>query len=173
MNAGQVGQIRIVKAGVADCELINLMAWEVFPHTYAKILSEEQIEYMMHWMYDVESLYRQMSEQCHEYFVAYENARPVGYVSIRPDGDACFHLEKIYILPDYQKKHYGSMMFNFVISYIKDNYPQADAVELNVNRYNPALAFYNKMGMRIVREGDFNIGNGFYMNDYIMRLEFK
>ena len=27
------------------------------------------------------------------------------------------------------------------------------------------------MGMRKLREGDFPIGNGYYMNDYIMGLE--
>jgi hypothetical protein len=27
------------------------------------------------------------------------------------------------------------------------------------------------MGMRIDRQGDFPIGRGFYMNDYIMKME--
>ena len=44
-------------------------------------------------------------------------------------------------------------------------------MELNVNRNNKALKFYEHMGMRIVRERDFPIGNGYYMNDYIMELE--
>ena len=30
--------------------------------------------------------------------------------------------------------------------------------------------YYEKMGMRKLREGDFPIGNGYYMNDYIMGL---
>ena len=29
------------------------------------------------------------------------------------------------------------------------------------------------MGMRVLREGDFPIGDGYYMNDYIMGLEIK
>ena len=29
------------------------------------------------------------------------------------------------------------------------------------------------MGMRRLREGDFPIGNGYYMNDYIMGLEIR
>jgi len=33
------------------------------------------------------------------------------------------------------------------------------------------LTFYEKMGMQKVDEGDFHIGNGYYMNDYIMGLE--
>ena len=44
-------------------------------------------------------------------------------------------------------------------------------MELNVNRRNRALHFYERMGMRRLREGDFPIGDGYYMNDYIMGLE--
>lgn len=44
-------------------------------------------------------------------------------------------------------------------------------IELNVNRNNPAIGFYNRLGFRILRQGDFDIGHGFYMNDYIMGME--
>ena len=44
-------------------------------------------------------------------------------------------------------------------------------MELNVNRKNPALGFYEHLGMQKVRSGDFPIGHGFYMNDYIMGLD--
>ena len=46
-------------------------------------------------------------------------------------------------------------------------------MELNVNRSNRALHFYERMGMRRLREGDFPIGGGFYMNDYIMGLDLE
>ena len=36
-----------------------------------------------------------------------------------------------------------------------------------------ALHFYERMGMRKLREGDFPIGDGYYMNDYIMGLDIK
>ena len=45
------------------------------------------------------------------------------------------------------------------------------SVELNVNRNNQAVGFYRHLGMEIRRQGDFHIGNGFYMNDYIMGLD--
>ena len=41
----------IRKATVAHCELIHMMAKEVFPATYKDILSPEQLDYMMDWMY--------------------------------------------------------------------------------------------------------------------------
>ena len=50
-------------------------------------------------------------------------------------------------------------------------HPEPCLMELNVNRGNKALLFYERMGMRKLREGDFPIGNGYYMNDYIMGLD--
>ena len=44
-------------------------------------------------------------------------------------------------------------------------------MELNVNRENPATGFYEYIGMIRDRQGDFPIGNGFYMNDYIYVLD--
>ena len=45
---------------------------------------------------------------------------------------------------------------------------QFDSLELNVNRNNPAIRFYVKLGFHIIDEVDIAIGSGFYMNDYIM-----
>ena len=41
----------IRKATTADCELIHKLAWQIFPETYKDILSPEQNDYMMEWMY--------------------------------------------------------------------------------------------------------------------------
>ena len=161
----------IREATTDDCGLIHALAAEAFPHTYREILSPEQTEYMMHWMYDVESLRRQMTQEGHVYFIAYADGLPVGYVSVRPEGAGKVHLEKIYVLPAWQKKRVGGALFRHAVAYVRKCHPGARAIELNVNRRNPALDFYRHMGMRIDRQGDFDIGNGFYMNDYIMRLD--
>ena len=46
----------IRKADTADIGLINKLAWQVFPATYKDILTKEQSDYMMEWMYSPESL---------------------------------------------------------------------------------------------------------------------
>ena len=45
-----------------------------------------------------------------------------------------------------------------------------DRFTLNVNRYNKALYFYEKHGFTIAQEVDIEIGEGYFMNDYIMKL---
>ena len=161
----------IRKATTDDCGLINQMAGEVFPATYKEILSPEQLDYMMDWMYSPENIRKQMEEEGHVYFIADEECEPSGYVSVQQQEENVFHLQKIYVLPYFQGAHCGSFLFREAIKYIKEVHPEPCLMELNVNRDNKALLFYERMGMRKLWEGDFPIGNGYYMNDYIMGLD--
>lgn len=158
------------KASVEDCGLIREMACVAFPDTYKTILSPEQLDYMMEWMYSPENLRRQMAEG-HVYYIAYKDGTPCGYLSVQPEADDLYILQKIYILPRFQGVHAGSFLFRKAIEHIKQLHPAPCRTELHVNRHNKAVKFYERMGMRKLREGDFEIGGGFYMNDYIMGLE--
>ncbi len=163
--------LNIRKADVEDCQLIRQLAQVAFPATYGKILSAEQVDYMMEWMYSIDSLKKQMEEEGHVYFIAYEAYEACGYVSVQPEGKDLFHLQKIYVLPSFQGHQIGKKLFQTAIDYIKEVHPEPCRMELNVNRNNQALQFYEHLGMRKVREGDFPIGNGYYMKDYIMGIE--
>ena len=72
----------IRKADTADCQLINKLAWQVFPETYKDILTPAQIDYMMDWMYSPENIRKQMEEEGHVYLLAYEECEVAGYVSV-------------------------------------------------------------------------------------------
>ena len=163
--------ITIRKATVVDCDLIHEMAQDVFPATYKDIISTEQMDYMMEWMYKPQNIRKQMEEEIHVYFIAYKDDKPCGYVSIQPQDESVFHLQKIYVLPCFQNARCGSFLFKEAVKYIKEVHPEPCWMELNVNRQNKAIDFYERMGMSKVREGDFPIGNGYYMNDFIMGLE--
>ncbi|MCC8062982.1 MAG: GNAT family N-acetyltransferase [Rikenellaceae bacterium] len=163
--------ITIRKASVEECRAIQAVADAAFPATYAEILSPGQLDYMMEWMYSGAALRRQMLEEGHTYYIAWDGAAPVGYVSVQRQGEALFHLQKIYVLPGRQGQRIGRLLFERAVRAVKELCPAPCRLELNVNRSNPARGFYEKMGMRIVREGDFPIGGGYYMNDYIMGLD--
>lgn len=163
--------ITIRKATINDYTIIQDIANVAFPATYAQILTPEQLNYMMEWMYSTDSLHKQMSEDGHIYYIAFDENKAVGYVSIQQESADTFHLQKIYVLPNQQGKRIGQKLFEQAIKAIKEQHPSPCKMELNVNRSNPALGFYQKMGMQKLREGDFPIGDGFYMNDYIMGLD--
>lgn len=164
--------LHLHKANTDDCSLIHAMAAIAFPATYCEILSKEQIEYMFQWMYSPENLRKQMEVDHHVYFIAYKKEEACGYVSVEQQEEELFHLHKIYVLPQYQGNHVGSFLFQAIIDHIKTIHPSPCKMELTVNRHNnKALHFYERIGMKKLREEDFDIGNGYYMNDYIMGIE--
>ncbi|MDE6861593.1 MAG: GNAT family N-acetyltransferase [Alistipes sp.] len=163
--------IEIRRAGIGDIEAIRAVADKAFRATYAEILSPRQTDYMMEMMYSAESLHRQIEIERQAFYLAEDNGRTIGYVSIERQDERLFHLQKIYILPECQNRRIGRQLFECACRHVKTLCPEPCTMELNVNRHNRALGFYQRMGMRKVREGDFDIGNGYFMNDYIMAIE--
>ena len=159
------------QATTVDIQLIHDMAQVVFRNTYRDILSPEQMEYMMEWMYSIDSLHKQIEHDGQVYFIGYYDEKPCGYLSVEQQEADVFHLQKIYVMPDFQGKGIGKKLFQKAIDYIKSIHPAPCMMELNVNRDNKALLFYEHLGMKHMSQGDFDIGNGFYMNDYIMGIE--
>ena len=63
------------------------------------------------------------------------------------------------------------ILLHLQVEFSKEIHPGPCEMHLNVNRNNKALQFYQHLGMEKVAEGDFHIGYGYYMNDYIMGLK--
>ena len=160
----------IRKATKDDCPQIRQLAEQIFPATYKEIISQEQIDFMMDWMYSISNLNKQMDDG-HIYFLAYRETAPVGYVSVEQQNKDLFHLQQIYVLGSEQGTGCGKFLFTEAVKYIKTVHPAPCTMELNVNRENRAIRFYEHMGMHKARQGDFSIGNGYFMNDYIMSME--
>ena len=155
----------ICKASADDIPLIRELCLKVWPQTYASILSREKIDYMLELMYSSASLQKQMDSGS-QFILVYDGEEPVGFAAYFEKASSIFKLDKIYILPSGQGKGTG----RFVIEYIIDDIKQKGAValQLQVYRQNKARDFYERLGFVIIEEKDFDIGQGFFMNDYVM-----
>lgn len=159
------------KAGVGDIPLIRELTFKIWPTTYDSILSKPQIDYMLEMMYSIPSLEHQISSLEHQFIIGYESDEPVAFASYSPSPNeaSVYRLHKIYILSSMQGKGAGKEMIQYIINEIV---PAGAAIlELNVNRSNSARSFYEKMGFTVYRTEDNEIGNGYYMNDYVMRKQ--
>ena len=163
-------------AGHGDLQTIQDMAQVVFRQTYKDIISPDQMDYMMEMMYSIPNLEKQL-EEGHKYYIALLEDKACGYVSVQQEGTdsagiEIFHLHKIYVMPDMQGRGIGLQLFNTAVSHVSSAVSGRPArIELNVNKHNKAVKFYKHLGMRILLEEDFPIGNGFYKTDYIMGLD--
>jgi GNAT superfamily N-acetyltransferase len=156
----------IKKAGINDIALIRELTFRVWPQTYASILSQEQINYMLEMMYSEYSLKKQMTEDDCEFIIVYENGNPVGFASYSEEETHKWKLNKIYVLQNQQGKGTGKYVINYIIEEIKKQ--NACSLYLQVNRYNNAKTFYEKLGFTEVNCINLDIGNGYFMNDYVM-----
>jgi diamine N-acetyltransferase len=156
----------IKKAGKDDILLIRELTFRVWPQTYASILSQEQIDYMLEIMYSEASLKKQMTEDGCQFIIVYENGDPLGFASYNEEEPQRWKLNKIYVLQNQQGKGTGKYVINYIIEEIKKQ--NANSLFLQVNRYNNAKSFYEKLAFAEIDFINLDIGNGYFMNDYVM-----
>lgn len=156
---------KILEATDRDIPLIRELTFKVWPQTYATILTQNQIDYMLEIMYSEESLRKQMAENC-RFIIIYDDSDPVGFASYQFIGNDVYKLHKIYVLPSQQGKGTGKFLIDYIIDDIRSK--KGSSLQLQVNRNNKAKSFYEKLGFKIIQEADFDIGNGYFMNDYVM-----
>lgn len=172
MSAFAPAAITIRPAALADIPTIIELAEATWEPTYRFIISKEQIDYMYRVIYTPASLQRQMTDDEHTFLLLYTDDQPIGFASFSrlPLETNVFKLQKIYVLPSHQGQGLGQHLVAAVEEASRS--AGAHALELNVNRNNPALAFYEHQGFTRNREEDIPIGP-FWMNDYIMRKELR
>ncbi|MFM8596959.1 MAG: N-acetyltransferase family protein [Flavobacteriales bacterium] len=156
-----------------ELPILEKLARAIWPSTYAEIISAEQIEFMLTWMYSTAKLQEQYL-QGHEFFLLSENGKDLGFLALEwmhseeHPALSLIKINKLYVLPQLQKKGFGSALIQKAITRAQ----QTNAIKLilQVNKANSAKIFYQKLGFRIQQEAVFDIGNGFVMDDYIMEL---
>ncbi|MBK8520554.1 MAG: GNAT family N-acetyltransferase [Chitinophagaceae bacterium] len=166
--------LSLKKATAADIPLIRELTFAIWPQTYSSIISQQQIDYMLDMMYSPASLQKQMEEEGCTFIIVYDEGEPVAFASYAQhpaDNETepkIWKLNKIYILPSQQGKGTGKFIIRYIVDEIKSLH--AKALQLQVNRENMAKDFYEKLGFKIIKTADFDIGKGYFMNDYVMEL---
>ncbi len=146
-------EVRIKIADIKDIETIEKIANVAFADAYKEILNTDQISYMLGMMYSLPSLENQI-KLGHIYFIACTEETAIGYASLERQSENAFIVHKLYILPEYKGKGLGTFIFNNIVKYIKKQSTMPCTIEVHVNRYNSAVKFYERLGMKIVCKED-------------------
>lgn len=158
-------QIRILTE--KELIVVKKLAYKIWPDAYQSILTQDQIKYMLEWMYSIEKL-TESFQAGHTFFCVSENSVDIGFLEVETNhpkkGNMKIH--KIYVLPEFQGKGIGFELLKKAKLFAKSH--EMHSISLQVNRNNSAVLFYQRNGFEIDSEQDFDIGNGFFMNDYIM-----
>jgi GNAT superfamily N-acetyltransferase len=161
--------MKLALATENDIPLIQDLAKRSWENAYAEILSAEQMEFMLNTMYSKEEILNQMQHpNYHYYLIKDENNDSfegfIGYENHYEEKTTKLH--KIYLAPESKGKGFGKKALQFLITQTSE---KGDSrIILNVNKYNSAKKFYESQGYQVYDEGVFDIGSGFFMDDYLM-----
>jgi len=166
--------VSISKCSTEGIPTIRQLSEEIWRKVYPSIVSMEQIDYMLDLMYSSKALEEQITSLGHQFILLNHNNESVGYASYsikKADEPERYRLHKLYLKPELQGKGFGKAMTSYISTEVISQ--GGTELELNVNKKNPAVAFYNHIGFIIESEIDLQIGQGFEMNDFIMVLKLQ
>ncbi len=162
--------MNFIKINSSQLQIIQDLAYVIWPSAYGEILSKEQLEYMLTKFYSVDALKKQMIENKHIFYIAMNDFdKPQGFVAYELNAESSkTKIHKIYVLLETQGTGLGKKLVSLVKDKALEN--NQKAIFLNVNKYNKAKFFYEKLGFTIVKEEVIDIGNNYVMDDYVMEL---
>jgi GNAT superfamily N-acetyltransferase len=163
----KLSEMKIRQAKINDALIIHSLANEIWCTAYKDIISDEQISFMLEDMYS-ESVLRHQLQEGRNFLLAERDSAPVGFAeySFISPTEKVFKLHKLYILPSEQGKGTGKEILDHITGLVRTQ--GGEILELNVNRGNPAVNFYKKLGFEIWKTVDIPYHN-FVLNDYVMR----
>lgn len=146
-----------------DIKNIEMMASVIWPIAYKDILEINQIKYMLNKYLSVSAIKENISNH-YTYMILEDEDTKVGFMAYYISDDKLF-LSKLYILPNMQNKGYATKAIDYLKKLNLD-------IELTVNKNNKnAYEKYIHLGFKNIDSVVADIGNGYVMDDYIMKLE--
>lgn len=157
-------ELKLIPVTEKDISLVSDLADTIWNQHYPPIIGQEQVDYMLNLMYSRQSLLQQMKEKGHLFFAVNFKDHNIGFISVDKQEDKSWFLNKFYIDQEKAAKGLGTMVFKLLLEELNP-----EKITLTVNRKNhKSINFYFKNGFRIEEVKDFDIGNGYKMEDFIM-----
>jgi diamine N-acetyltransferase len=121
--------------------------------------------------YSEQALIDQFDKKEQLFYLITEEETTFGFIGIEHNyqNKGTTKIHKIYILPQTQGNGIGKLAIETIAEFAREN--KYTSLLLNVNRFNKALHFYEKIGFKVIDEVNIEIGNGYLMEDYVMEKQ--
>ena len=151
----------------SQVDAVAKLAREIWQQHFTPIIGDAQVEYMLTKFQSSKAIASQLDEGW-EYYIATREKDYVGYTGIVPNVSAGkMQISKIYV----KKSIRGSGVGNLLLDFIEETSRARGfkLLRLTVNRFNDdTVKWYFRHGFKTVDEVKKDIGDGFFMDDFIM-----
>lgn len=161
---------KILPLTVYDALAISSLAREIWLQHYQNISSHEQIDYMLAQRYCPILIKTQVMCQDIWWMKLILGETIIGFsCCVRTEQSDELKIDKLYIHHDHHRKGYGAALVARAIETMHEN--NCQSLILTVNKQNhTAISAYQKYGFEIIGDSVVDIGNGFFMDDYLMSM---
>ena len=166
----QGADMQVAPVGAESIPIVQALAADVWHSHYPGIISAAQIEYMLERGYSRVALMRFVTEPGAGLALAGPATDPCGFAAWYRVDASSMKLDKLYVLPARQRAGIGRALVAHVTTAATS--AGCSVLTLNVNRGNvQAIRAYERYGFTVRARGDFPIGDGFVMEDFIMERD--
>lgn len=158
----------------AQVERAAALAGEIWREYYPQVIGREQTEYMIANLQSAAAIGEQLRAGMSYFLLTRvptalnDSAADVGYAAVEARAPALF-ISKLYLLAEARGSGLGQRALHALGDHARAL--GLGQLELTVNRHNAlALRAYERFGMQIVGTQYAEIGGGYAMDDYVLRI---
>lgn len=155
--------------------VVAALAREIWYEYYVSLIGRAQVDYMVAKFQNEEAMAGQIREG-YEYFLVQrealatgEPAAYIGYCAIQEQSGGRMFLSKLYLHHAVRGSGTGRRCMEFIEGLARER--GSSLLWLTVNKGNPAVQAYQRLGFRIVADLVMDIGGGFVMDDFRMEKQ--
>ncbi len=149
---------------------LEKLARVIWTEHYTPIIGSEQVDYMLSKLQNADSILRDICFNGYRYFMVYDGLEPVGYFAVKPESDRkALLLSKLYLHKDSRGRGISKLILEKTRILAREG--GMDHIVLFVNKHNSSVNIYKKLGFRIIEDLVTDIGDGYVMDDYKMRID--
>jgi ribosomal protein S18 acetylase RimI-like enzyme len=148
-----------------DISVIAALAREIWYEYYVPLIGRDQVDYMVAKFQSTSAMLGQLSAG-YEYFLVQRDGQPVGYLSIQVQSGHLMFISKLYLLLEQRGRGTGRAIMTFIEDLARER--GVELLWLTVNKGNPAVHAYERLGFRVAAAIVMDIGNGYVMDDFRM-----
>lgn len=150
----------------AQLDVVAGLAREIWYEYYVPLIGRAQVDYMVSKYQSSGAMAGQLREG-YEYFLTERDRRGIGYCAVQPQpADNSLFLSKLYLLRDARGAGTGRVCMEFIEQLARRR--GLKLLWLTVNKGNPAVQAYERLGFRIAADLVIDIGGGYVMDDFRM-----
>jgi diamine N-acetyltransferase len=152
----------------SELELVASLAREIWYEYYVPLIGRDQVDYMVAKFQTAEAMWEQVGAG-YEYFLIGRDDAVIGYFAVQVQPAERLFLSKLYLLGAHRGGGTGRACMEFIERLGQDR--GLRVLWLTVNKGNPSVKAYQRLGFSVAAEIVVDIGGGFVMDDYRMEKE--